>query len=99
MYGKMFMCIFTAHFSETLLDTFCMLLVCNQVTESTESGTEVRYQDQPATAAGQDVQSEATEPTEFIENLKPSGATEPTIEPEEELEQATGPFSNDSFTL
>ncbi len=74
---------------------FCTLLVCNQVTESTDSGPEVESQDQPA----KDVQSEATESTEFTEHLKPSGATEPTYEPEEELEQSTGPSLNDAFVL
>ncbi|XP_044055281.1 protein ELYS isoform X2 [Siniperca chuatsi] len=70
-------------------ETFSHNQVCTQVTENTISGTEVEYQDQPATATGQDVQSEATEPTEFIEHLKPSGATESTNNAEEELEQST----------
>lgn len=76
-----------------------MQLVCNQVTESTDSGTEVESQDQPATATVQDDQSEATESTEFTEHLKPSEDTEPTYKPEEEPEQTTGPSSNDAFIL
>lgn len=80
---------------KTLLDTFCTLLVFNQVTESMDSGTEVETQDQPANATEPDVQSDATEFTEFVEHLKPSEATEPTYEPEEELEQSTGPSLSD----
>ncbi|XP_075965904.1 uncharacterized protein ahctf1 isoform X2 [Anarhichas minor] len=60
--------------------------VCNQVTESTGSGPEV---ESPDLRVGQDVQTEATESTEFTEYLKPSAATEPTNDPEEELEQST----------
>ncbi|XP_070787032.1 protein ELYS [Enoplosus armatus] len=63
--------------------------VCNQITERVDYGTEIKYQDQIATATEQDVQSEATESTEFTEHLKPSGATEPTNELEEELDQST----------
>lgn len=44
-----------------------MPLVCNQVTESTDSGPEVKC---PDVGVGQDVQTEATEPTE--EYLKQS---------------------------
>lgn len=50
----------------------------------TDSSNEVESQDQPVTAAGQDVQSEATEDT---------------YDPEEELEQTTGPSLNDTFIL
>ncbi|XP_047198111.1 protein ELYS isoform X2 [Hippoglossus stenolepis] len=53
--------------------------VCNQVTEITDSGTEVESQDQPANAPEQDV-------TESVEHLKP---LEETNEPEEDLEQST----------
>ncbi|KAK9542587.1 hypothetical protein VZT92_000434 [Zoarces viviparus] len=60
--------------------------VCNQVTESTDSGPEV---ESPDLRVGQDVQTEATESTEFTEYLKTSAATEPTNEPEEELVQST----------
>ncbi|XP_018522322.1 protein ELYS isoform X3 [Lates calcarifer] len=60
--------------------------VCNQVTESTDSGTEVESQDQPAEATEQDVQSKVTKSTE---QLKPPETTEPTNEPEEDLEQST----------
>ncbi|XP_051235126.1 protein ELYS isoform X7 [Dicentrarchus labrax] len=69
-------------------ETFSHNQVCDQVTERANSGIEVESQDQPVKATGQDIQSEATESTEFIECLKPSGATEPTYEPEEELEQS-----------
>ncbi|XP_076579713.1 protein ELYS isoform X2 [Chaetodon auriga] len=70
-------------------DTSSHNQVCNQVTESAESGTDVESQDQPATATGQDAQSEATESTEFTEHPRPSGDTEPTNELEDELEQST----------
>lgn len=70
-----------------------MPLVCNQVTESTDSGTEVESQDQPAEATEQDVQSKVTKSTE---QLKPPETTEPTNEPEEDLEQSTGK-SNPKF--
>ena len=65
-----------------------MPLGCNQVTESVEAESE----DQPAnTEEGQDIQSEATDSTDLIEHLKPSGSTEPTNDLLEELEQSTGP--------
>ena len=67
--------------AKTLLDTFCLLVVCNQVSESTDSGTEVKTLDLPV---GQDIQTEFTESTEY---LKPS---EPAMDPAEELEQSTG---------
>ncbi|KAM9366695.1 protein ELYS [Symphorus nematophorus] len=63
--------------------------VCNRVTESMDSGAEVESQDQPVTAEGQDVQSEAAESVVITEHLESSGSTEPTYEPEEELEQST----------
>lgn len=80
-------------------DTFCIWLVCNQVTESMDSGTEVECQDQPETAVGQEVQSEATESTEVTEQLKLFGASESKCELEEELEQSTGPSLDAAFTL
>lgn len=46
----------------------------------------------------QDVQTEASESTEFTEALKPSAAPEPTITPEEELE-SSGPSLNYAFKL
>ncbi|XP_040891235.1 protein ELYS [Toxotes jaculatrix] len=58
--------------------------VYNQAPESTDSGVE--SQDQPVKVTEQDVQSTATESTEFTEPLKLSGATD---EPEEDLEQST----------
>lgn len=67
-----------------------MLIVCNQVTESMDSGAEVKSPDLPV---GQDVQTESTE------YLKLSVATEPTIDPAEELEQSTGLSLNDAFTV
>ncbi|XP_031169951.1 protein ELYS isoform X2 [Sander lucioperca] len=60
--------------------------VCNQVTESTDSGAEVQS---PDLSVGQDVLTETTESTEFTDYLKPSAAIEPTNEPEEELDQST----------
>ncbi|XP_059206750.1 protein ELYS [Centropristis striata] len=64
--------------------------VCNQVTESIDSGAEVGS---PEPSMGQDVLTEATETTEFTEYMEPSAATGPADEPacsaEEELEQAT----------
>lgn len=83
--------------NKTSLDTFCVRLVCNQVTESAESVTDVESQDQPATATGQDAQSEATESAEFTEHLKLTGAAEATNELEEELEQSAGPATNNAF--
>lgn len=73
-----------------------MQLVCNQVTESTDSGTEVESQDQPLTATVQDDQSEATE---FTEHLKQCEDTEPTYKPGEEPEQTTGPSLKEAFIL
>ncbi|KAM8762329.1 uncharacterized protein ahctf1 isoform 3-T4 [Acanthopagrus schlegelii] len=70
-------------------ETYSHEHVCNQVTESMDSGTEVECQDQPETAVGQEVQSEATESTEVTEQLKLFGASEPKCELEEELEQST----------
>ena len=67
-------------------------LGCNEVTESTHSVPEAESQDRPDnTEEVQDVQSDVAESTELIEHLKPSGSTEPTIDPAEELEQSTGP--------
>ncbi|XP_019935488.2 protein ELYS isoform X2 [Paralichthys olivaceus] len=60
--------------------------VCNQVTEITDSGTEIESQDQPANAPEQDVQSNVTESIEFTQHVKP---LEETNEPEEDLEQST----------
>ncbi|XP_068586372.1 protein ELYS isoform X2 [Cebidichthys violaceus] len=60
--------------------------VCNQVPEIADSGPEVESTD---LRVAQDVQTEATEPTEFTEYMKPSAATEPTVEPEDDLEQST----------
>lgn len=71
-----------------------MLLVCNQVTESTDSGAEVQS---PDLSVGQDVLTETTESTEFTDYLKPSAAIEPTNEPEEELDQSTGLSLNDLY--
>ena len=76
--------------------TCCILLVCHQVTEGTDSGAEVESPDLPVE---QDVQTEASESTEFTEALKLSAAPEPTITPEEELEQSTGPSLNYAFKL
>ncbi|KAF1393021.1 hypothetical protein PFLUV_G00034070 [Perca fluviatilis] len=60
--------------------------VCNQVTESTDSGAEVQS---PDLSEGQDVLTETNESTEFTDYLKPPAAIEPTNEPEEELDQST----------
>ena len=76
-----------------------MPLVCDQVTESTDSGAGVESRDQEATAIEQDVLQKATEITVLTEHLEPSGATEPTNEPEEGLDQSTGPFLNDAIIL
>lgn len=76
-----------------------MPLGCYQVTESIDSVPEAESQDQPDNTEGQDVQSDAAESTEFIEQLKPSGATEPTNEPAEDLEQSTGPSLNYAFIV
>lgn len=73
-----------------------MCLVCNQVTEYTDSSKEVEFQVEPALALRQDVQSGANEATEFTKQLKSSEATEHTNSPEEELEQSTGPSLNNS---
>lgn len=62
--------------------------VCNQVTEETDSNGEVRLEDEPVMTARQDILSETTEATGFLEHLNFMEATEPTKE--EELEQ-TGP--------
>ncbi|XP_071344177.1 protein ELYS isoform X2 [Trachinotus anak] len=63
--------------------------VCDQVTESIDSGPGVESQDQPANATEQDIQSKATESTELTDHLKPSGATELANKLEEDLEQST----------
>uniref|UniRef100_A0A3Q3JA63 ELYS-like domain-containing protein n=1 Tax=Monopterus albus TaxID=43700 RepID=A0A3Q3JA63_MONAL len=63
--------------------------VCNQVTESMNSGTEVESHDQLIKANKEDNQSKATKSTDFTEHLKPSGASEPKNEPEDDLEQST----------
>ncbi|XP_034732784.1 protein ELYS isoform X2 [Etheostoma cragini] len=60
--------------------------VCNQITESTDSGAEVQS---PDLTVGQDVLTETTESTEFTDYPKPSAASEPTNEPEEDLDQST----------
>lgn len=67
-----------------------MCLVCNQVTKYTDSSKEVEFQVEPAFALRLDVQSGASETTEFTKQLKSSEATEHTMSPEEELEQSTG---------
>ncbi|XP_060897041.1 protein ELYS isoform X2 [Labrus mixtus] len=60
-----------------------------QVTESEEPVPEVECQDQLLIATGQDVQSEATEQTEIIEQEAPPAAAEPSCEPEEDPEPST----------
>lgn len=60
--------------------------VGNQVTENTDG--EVRLEEEPVMTARQDILSETTEATGFLEHLNSIEATEPTKE--EELEQ-TGP--------
>ncbi|XP_032372518.1 protein ELYS isoform X3 [Etheostoma spectabile] len=60
--------------------------VCNQITESTDSGAEVQS---PDLTVGQDVLTETTESTEFTDYLKPSAVIEPTNEPEEDLDRST----------
>lgn len=68
--------------------------VCNQLTVTLDSINVAELQDQPLTAAEQDIQSESTEATEL-----PTEATEPTNEQEEELEQSAGPSSNEISQL
>ncbi|XP_049454990.1 protein ELYS isoform X2 [Epinephelus fuscoguttatus] len=63
--------------------------VCNQVTESMDFGAEVKSADLPVGEDIQTEQTEVTESTEFTEYLKPSDATKPTNDAEEELEQST----------
>ncbi|XP_060923827.1 protein ELYS isoform X2 [Limanda limanda] len=60
--------------------------VFNQVTEITDSGTEVESQDEPANAPEQEVKSNVTESIEVTQHLKP---LEDANEPEEDLEQST----------
>lgn len=62
----------------------------NEITENTDSVPEAESQAQPDnTEEVQDVQSDVAESTELIEHLKPSGSTDPTNDPAEELEQST----------
>lgn len=79
--------------------TLCLRLVCNQVTETTDSGNEIESQDQTMTATGQEAQSDVTQATEYTEHLNPPGATESTHDLEEELEQSTGPSLNETFDV
>lgn len=83
----------------TSRDTFCLQLVFNQVTESTDSGNEIESQDQTTTAAGLEAQLDATLATEYAEHLNPPAATESTHDLEEELEQSTGPSLNETFDV
>lgn len=62
--------------------------VCEQVTEDADSNSEVRLEDEPVTTAGQDLLSETTEATGFLQHLNSIEATEAAKE--EELEP-TGP--------
>lgn len=82
---------FSLYFSKTLLVTFCLLVVCNQVTERVDLATEVAFQDEPVKTAEQDVQLNTTESTEFTLHLKPSETEEAANEPEDDVEQSTGP--------
>ena len=79
-----------------MLILFYLSLVCNQVTEITDSGTEVESQDQPANTPEQDVQSDVTDSIKVTQHLKP---LEETNEPEEDLEQSTGPYIHNTFIL
>ncbi|XP_023142189.2 protein ELYS isoform X2 [Amphiprion ocellaris] len=63
-------------------------IVGNQVTESSDSGTEVESQDLPVKAEGQDAQTEASEIPELVEQPEPSEAAETANEPED-TEQST----------
>lgn len=65
-----------------------METVCDQVTEDADSNSEVRLEDEPVTTARQDLLSETTEATGFLQHLNSIEATEAAEE--EELEQ-TGP--------
>lgn len=82
-----------------MLDTFYLVLVCDQVMEDTDFSTEVESQDQPVKTTQQDVQSKASESTESTVQLKISEADEPTNEPEEDIDQSTGPSLNDLLVL
>lgn len=55
---------------------------------------EAESQDQPVKSAEQDVQSKTTESTEFTVHLKACEAEEPRNEPEDDVEQSTGPSLN-----
>lgn len=65
-----------------------METVCVQVTEDADSNSQVRLEDEPVTTARQDILSETTEATGFLQHLNSIEATEATKE--EELEE-TGP--------
>lgn len=82
---------FALYSSKTLLITFCLLLVCDQVEESVDFATEMEFQDELMKTAEQVVQSNTTESTEFTLHLKPSEAEDTANEPEDDyVEQSTG---------
>ncbi|KAM7014950.1 uncharacterized protein ahctf1 [Tautogolabrus adspersus] len=68
--------------------------VSNQVTESAEPVPEAEHQDQLVIATGQDVQSEATEQTDIIEQEASPAAAEPSCEPEEDPEPSTADLTD-----